>query len=302
MASDKRSYVRGHFVFTLDGFNCGQVQKVEGFDVDAEVTNLPEAHNYYVRKHVQNVKYSPGKVQFGAVMAAPVEAWIKSSLDMQYQRKSGQIDALDFKLESRHTIEFKDALINEITFPACDAAAKDPAFIQVGFQPEIIRRKKGGGNKMNQPFDVAQKSFTPSNFKVSIDGLEEPCAWVSKVNAQTVKQTNINDPNGVLRDYPLEPGHIEYANLELTVSEEHVQPFLDWHQTFVIDGANEEENHKQGALEYQNLKRDKTLLTLEFNNLGITKVAAAPFTNNEDKIATYTITMYYERLNAKFGG
>jgi hypothetical protein len=300
MASDKRGYVRGHFAFTLDSFNCGLVQEVKGFDVDAEVTQLPEAHNYFVRKHIQNVKYSPGTIKFGAVMGSPIHDWIQASLDMNYMRKSGAIDALDFKLESRHTIEFKDALINEITFPACDAAAKDAAFVQLGFSPEIIRRKAGSGAKMSNPVNVDQKSFTPSNFRLSIDGLEDPCKQISKVNALTVKQTAVFNQVGVLRDYEQEPGHLEYPNLEITLSEEHVQPFLDWHQSFVIDGENEEAKHRQGALEYLNLKRDKTLMTVELRNLGITKVAAAAFTNNDDKIAAYTVTMYTESLGAKF--
>jgi len=301
MASDGRSYVRGHFCFTLDGFNCGLIQKVEGGDVVGEVTQLPEAHNYYVRKHIANVKYSPMKVQLGVSMAQPIQDWIAASLEMNYMRKSGAVDALDFKLESRHTIEFKDALLTEITFPACDGAAKDAAFVTLGFAPETVRRKKGDGGKRSNPSDMGQKMWTPGNFKFTVDGLEKACAKVSKVNALTVKQTTVSDAVGMERDYLLEPAHIEFPDVEVTVSEEFVDDFINWHQTFVIDAVNTETDHKTGSLEFLNQNRQKTLLTLGLNGLGITKVASAPMTNNEDKIASYTVSMYCENLTAKFG-
>lgn len=300
MASDGRSYVTGYFAMDLDGVKCGLIQKFEGGDIEGEVTTLPLAHDYYVKKHIGNVKYNDFTVQLGLSMAQPVKDWIDASLAMNYMRKSGELKAADFKRDTRHIREFKDALLTGITFPAGDAAAKDAAFATLKFSPWIVRNKKGDGSKVDNPADMSQKQWHPTDFRFVVDGLDKACSKISKFDAVEIKQSVVTDQVGQERDNLKEPGKIDYPNLKITMSEEYSHDFFAWHEDFVINGNNEEEKHKGGSIVYLNRTRQKELLTLTLAGLGIFKISAAPRANNEDKIASVTVEMYCENITSKF--
>lgn len=286
MASDGRSYVTGYFALDLDGIRCGLIQKFEGGDVEGEVTTLPLAHDYSVRKHIGNVKYNDFTVQTGLSIGQPVKDWIDASIAMNYMRKSGEVRAADFKREVRHIREFRDALLTEIGFPACDAAARDAAFMTVKFSPTSVRNKPGDGSKVDDPANAAQKMWHPTDFRFVIDGLDKACAKVSKVEAMSIKFK--------------EPGKIEFPNIKFTLPEDYSHDFFKWHEDFVINGNNSEENHKTGSLVYLDRTRRKELLTLTLHGLGIFKISAAPRANNEDKIASVTVECYCEKITSNF--
>ena len=300
MASDGRSYVTGYFAMDLDGVKCGLIQKFEGGDVEGEVTTLPIAHDYYVAKQIGNVKYNDFTVQMGLSMGQPVKDWIDNSLAMNYMRKSGELKAADFKRDTRHIREFKDARITGITFPSGDAAAKDPAFMTLKFAPWISRNKKGDGSKVENPADMVQKVYHPTDFRFVVDGLDKACAKVQKVEAFDIKQSVVSDSIGQERDYFKEPGKIDFPNCKITLSEEYSHDFFAWHEDFVINGNNEHEKHKSATMVYLNRNRQKELLTLTLSGVGIFKISAAPRANNEDKIAAVTVEMYCENIVSKF--
>ena len=301
MASDGRSYVTGIFALDLDGVACGIVQSFQGGDIAGDVVSLPMAHDYYIKKHIGNVTYAPYDLKMGLAMGQPVKDWIDASLAMNYMRKSGELKAMDFKREVRHIREFNDALITEIGFPACAAAGKDPAFLNLKFAPWRTRNKKGDGSKGENPTDWAQKQWLPTDFRLQIDGLAQPMAKVSALDSLVVKQTTALDAVGPERDYFLEPAKIDYPNLKFTMSEEYSHDLFAWHEDFVINGNNEEDKHKNGTLEYLNRPRTKTLLTLTFSGLGIFKISSLPRTNHEEKIASVVVECYMENLTSQFG-
>ena len=300
MASDGRSYVTGYFALDLDGVKCGLIQEFAGGDIEGDVTTLPMAHDYYIKKHIGNVKYNEFNLKMGLSMGQPVKDWITSSLEMNYQRKSGELKAADFKRETRHIREFKDALISEIGFPACDGGAKDAAFMNLKFMPWIVRNKKGDGSKVDNPVDVKQKTFHPTNFRFVVDGLDGPCKKIQKVDAITVKQSNVRDNIGEERDYLHEPGKVDFANIKITLSEEYSHDFHKWFEDFVILGKNTDPDHKTASLVYLDPTRANELLTLNFQGVGIFKISAAGRENNKDAIASVTVEMYCENITSKF--
>jgi hypothetical protein len=284
----------------VDNVKCGLIQKFSGGDIEGEVTTLPLAHDYYVKKHIGNVKYNAFDVQMGLSMGQPIKDWVDASLAMNYMRKSGELKAADFKRKVRHIRAFQDALLTEIGFPACDGAAKDAAFMSLKFQPWTVRNKKGDDSTVDNPADMAQKHWHPSDFRFVIDGLDKACAKVSKIDAINIKQTVVRDHIGQERDYFEEPGKIEFPNIKIILSEEYSHDFFAWHEDFVINGNNEEEKHKSGSLVYLNRNRQKELLTLTLSGLGIFKISAAARENNKDEIARVTVECYCENVVSKF--
>jgi hypothetical protein len=299
--NDGRSYVQGNFAWTLDGVDCGYVPKVEGGDIEAEYATLPHSSDYFVYKHITNVKYNPVKVQLGVSMTKVVQDWIDASLGRKYQRKSGDIAALNFRLEEMFVREFKDALLTEITFPACDASGKDPGFMTLGFQPWIMRERAGGGGQRSNAIDPKQKAWTPQNFKFTLDGLDDKAnSKIAKVNATTIKQTTARDFVGTESDYFDEPGHVEFQDVEITLPQAHADTLYKWHEEFIINKNNTADQHRSASLEFLNQNRQQTLVTLTFSGLGITKISNPVLENNKDGIASVTAKMYCERVEVKF--
>jgi hypothetical protein len=277
------------------------MQKVGGGDAEMDVVKIPRAYDYLVAKQGGNLKYGDFDLQMGIHMAKPVKDWIDASLAMNFMRKSGEVQAADFKRDVRHIRAFDDALLTEIGFPGGDANAKDAAFLTLKFKPWRVRNKKGTGEKVEQPADMGQKQWLASDFRFGIDGLAEAFAKAAKVEAITYKQSAVVDGTGTDRDYLHEPGAVELSNLKVTTSAELAMPLWDWHEKFVIDGVNEAGAHKAGSMVYLNRTRQKELLTLTFSEVGIFKMSATANTNNEDKIAQVTAEFYFERLETKYG-
>jgi len=298
--SDGRSYVTGYFALDIDGLDCGLLQKVDGGNIEAEITTIPIAHDYFVAKQIATFRYREFSATLGLSMAQPVLDWIEASLNMSFLRKSGAVKAADFTRQVRFIREFHDALIAEIGFPACDAASKEPAFLALKFAPESIRNRKGDGSIVEGAVDLRQKMFSPANFALSVDGLAGPCAKVSKIEAITIKQTHVDEDIGDSDDDYKEPGHIEFPNIKMTVSEAAADDLYAWHEDFVINGNNDATKERTGSLTYFDATRNKALVELQFSNLGIFKIGASPNVNNEDKIASVVAEMYCERVSAKF--
>ena len=274
-ASDGRSYVTGYYQMMLDGVSCGLIQKFEGGDVEADITQIPIQHNYLVAKHLGNLKYNDFVVAMPLSMGKPVHDWVEASLMAKPTRKSGEIKAADFKRQTRHIREFKDALITEIGFPACDAAAKEPSYLTLKFKAWSARNKKGDGSVVDNPADMAQKQWHPTDFEFKIDGLDT--SKVMKVEPIKIKQRVTADRNGLKI-----PGRIEFPSITIYLPAESVKGFTEWNRELAVSGKNSPAKHKSGSLVYLNRSRQKELLTLSFDQLGIFKISAAPRANNQD--------------------
>ena len=99
--------------------------------------------------------------------------------------------------------------------------------------------------------DVKGKTWLPSNFRLKIDGLEQACKQLTKLEAVTIKQAPASNATK-------EPGSIEIPNLVVTVSEHTADDWYAWHQQFVVDGKAGQDKEKSGTLEY--LAADGTVL------------------------------------------
>lgn len=299
MAMQARPWVTGYYQLDLDGVDVGIVQKIGGGNISAEVAKIPQSTEFLIKNQIGNLKYDDFNLQCGLSMGQPFKDWVKASLDSAHMYKNGQVSVGDFNRKIQQIREFKNALITEVGFPAADAAAKDVAYLTVKFAPEITRFKAGGGETLTKPNNMNQTMFRPENFRLTIDGLEQTVAKVSKVEALTVKQTVARDNIGNARDYELIPGKLEMPNLKITFNENVVEPIAAWHQSFVIDGKNDVTQEKTGLLEFLDATRAKVLLSVEFTGLGIFNLTRADMSNNEDKLANVTAEMYVDNLTVK---
>jgi T4-like virus tail tube protein gp19 len=276
----------GHFILDLDGVKCGFLKSIDGGAVTADVIGEPAAAIPFVKKHIGRPRYEEAVIELGLGMDKTVYDWIAASWQGKAGRKNGTVFATDFNNEARRAQEFMNALITEVTIPACDASSRDPAYLALTFAPESTRTKKAGG-KIDVQNPNAQKMWLPSNFRLEIGGLDG--SRVMKVDAFTVKQSVPRDPHA-------EPARVEFPNLRITLPISATSTWETWFEDFVVKGNSSDANEKNGTLSVLAPNLSDVLATIRFFNLGIFRLAPERLRLSGEQLERWVAELYCERM------
>jgi phage tail-like protein len=301
--ADKRSYVAGRYALELDGAIVGMISAARGgnwvADVVVEKPAAPGGDRIR-RKHLAGARVEPISIQVGLPMAPSFYAWLKSSFEPRgpLLRKNGALLVMDFngKVQVRH--EFFNALVTEVEFPACDAASKDPARLDVTFAPQTAAL---AAPRAPTALPMTQNHrWLSSNFRLNIKGLEAATTRATHVEAIPIKLENVSNPVGELRNYEREPASPDFPNLVVTIEEAHAQPMYDWLQDFVVKGQNGQDRERVGVLEYLAPDMRSVLLAVNFFNLGIFSMEPDVLQAGAENIRRTKVSMYCEAITADF--
>ena len=294
-AIQERTFVSGNYYFMLGSDKCGYLKSVDGGAISGEIVNEPAGQTYFVKKHIGQPKYEDISVQFGFSMGTPVFKWIAESWNGNYEKKSGKVITLDHQFAPKSEKQFTNAVISETTFPACDSTSKQPAYITLTISPEHMQNVITTDTQNIGVYGKdEQKIWLPSNFRLSIDGLD--CTRVNKIDSFTVKQTHVVDDIGDARDNAKVPGKINFPNLKITLAESTAANWAAWLESFVIQGNNDESQEKNGTLIFLGSNQQTELLRINFFNLGIHRLVADKAEANADQIKRVTAELYCERM------
>ena len=288
-----RAYVAGTFQFLLDGVKCGFLKSVDGGAAVAEVVSEAVGSSHFSDKHLGRISYSPFVLQFGLTMGKEVYDWINASWTGKSQGKNGAIVAADQALTAISQREFFNALVTEMTIPALDGASKEPAYFTLKIAPESTRTVKASG-KITPTDKRDQKLWLPSNFRVTIDGLD--CTRVSRVDSFTVTQSVASEDVGDTRLHSNAATRLEFPNLTITLAEASADSWLDWFDDFVIKGNSDDSKEKNGSISLLSANLADELLRIDLFSLGIFKIGPDRSEANSDRIATVTAHLYCERM------
>jgi phage tail-like protein len=303
MAIAARGYTAGRFALEVGNIKAGWVQSVEGGHASSDVIQNKLGPDHLIKKHIGGVKFEDITINCGTGMSKGFYEWVKASFDHKHTRQDGAIHTADYDNKIVSTLNFHQALISEIGFPALDAAGKDGAKMTIKLSPEWTAFKKGGGTIGGMEIGKGQqKKWLPANFRLTIAGLEEACKHVNKIEALVVKQKIVENPVGELRTYEKEPAHLEIPNLVVTFTESHADAFYQWHEDFVIKGNNGEDKEKTATLEYLTPDLGKTLFKLDFQNVGIFKLTPDKVEAGAEKIRSLKAEMYVENILFNYTG
>jgi hypothetical protein len=238
------------------------LRSAEGGELYGEVvqTTLPMPRGV-VRKHIGAVGYRDIAIECApSVSSDPLSNWISATLAGSAPRVGGAI------VEQGHNqwgrLEFTNAAIREVEFPALDAADKQDAYLTVRFAPETTRRQAGAGA---QPIaSGGAKSAgraARSNFRLAIDGLDT--SKINSIGPLVVRQVFPEPPAGELRVTEALPW-LEVSDLIVTLPE--AADWYAWHDDFLGKGAGME---RRGTLELISQDRTSVVARIEFRGLGI---------------------------------
>jgi len=303
-----RGYGQGKYALDLDNVKCGWVSEVDGGHAVADVVTEKLGGDWLAKKHIGNVKYEEISFKCGTGMSKALYEWIDTGFNQTHNqpgkgRQNGALIFSDYDFTELSRLNFFFSILTELGMPALDAASKDAAKMTIKFKPEYTRKQLANGGKITGSYKIdakKQKQWLPANFRLRIDGLDEACSRVNKIEAITIKQKVTENAVGEMRDYEQEATSVEVPNLVITLAESHGKALYDWHEDFVIKGNCTEDKEKGATLEYLAADQKTVLFTLKFSNLGIFKVAPDKMEAGAEGIRRIKAEMYCEDVRFSY--
>jgi hypothetical protein len=291
--ADQRGYASAGVALELDGAVIDTLRSAEGGFPKADVIPEMSSNSPVVKKHIGPIKFQHIIFQCDPVMPKPLFDWIAATLTMNLARKNGAIITTDFNRVEKSRLQFNNALITEIGFPACDAGSKEAGYLTIKLTPEFTTLLSSKGSAIPMNTSKTQR-LTPGNFRLTIPGLD--CSRVSKIDAFTVKHTSVQDSFGTARDFAKELGKLDFPNLVISVPEVSAGTFYSWFQDMVVKGNAGENNERVGTLEFLDQAAKSVLLTITFHHLGIFGFTPENAEANRDAIKRVRVEMYCEQI------
>ncbi len=154
------------YTLELDGAPMGFLQSFDGGMATGDVVVEPAGADRIQKKHLGNVYLEEIVITFSETMDKAVYDWIASTLTGNIVRKNGAVIVGDLTNKPVYRIDFSNALITEIGFPALDASSKDPATLSLKFLPESasLNRNPQAGTAASvriQKLALARIQFSP---------------------------------------------------------------------------------------------------------------------------------------------
>jgi hypothetical protein len=249
-------------------------------------------------KHLGAVEIEPIQLEIGMAMSKPLLDWIAGSWEKKFTRQNGCIVHADFNLKCKTEQWFEDALIAETKFPTLDGAAKEPAYLGVTLNPERVKLLPGKGEPVQGVVGKNQKLWSPSNFRLSIDGAD--CSHVNRVDSFTVTQRIRPLYTGVDRFPELEPTGIDFSNIIVYLAVAHARDFENWYDEFIVQGGKDTKMERQGSLEFLHPDNKTTLFTVYLNRLGIHRMSVEKSEANTEQMKRYKIELYLEDMELEY--
>src|SRR5579862_4430909 len=138
MAYGNRSMTAGRFALEIDGHNVGFMKKFSGLAMEADIVANDLGPDNVQKKHVSNIKWTPGKATIGIGMGKGMYDWIQAAFDKGYLTKSGSFTAADFNYKAMSRLNFTGGLITSVTVPKLDGSSKDAAYFDIEFEAETV--------------------------------------------------------------------------------------------------------------------------------------------------------------------
>ena len=281
------------YLLELDGAIVGPLNTMENGFVSGDIIMYQDGNDLIMRKRLGRLKYEDIVLTCGANLSLPFYQWLAGTLDGDglNPRKNGAIVAVNPNGQIIDRREFQNTLVKEVQFPALDGLSNEPAYFTVTLTPERIQYQSASG-QAGPPPQANHVSLNTSRFRLQIQGLEQACAFVRRIEPLVVKQEIINYQDGRdARQSRVSGGRLEVGNLVITLPQHQAGPFTEWFSSFVLQGQISG-NTKQGLLEFLAPDAQTVLAAVTLHNLGIFRMG--PVTR--EGAYQVQVEMYCERV------
>lgn len=294
------AFAAGKFALELDGKAAGFLPAVQGGNVVAEVVEFTPGTDGIPQKVHGELQYEEISMLVDLGMDSVLWDWVGHMVDRDPMSMDGAIIFADMDSNVVRRMEFKNALLSEVSFPALDAASNEAGLLTIKFRPESTALKPPGGKLLNLAL-AKQKTWLASNFRLQVGDL--PCTRVNKIEALTIKQQIMEfREGGDAGTVHLLPGKLEFPNLVATFSALDLGPWQAFFDDFVLAGNNGQADEIGGKLDLMEPDLKTVLATLEFFHLGIFRLAPEEVEPLGSTIQRFRADLYCEGNRLFVGG
>jgi len=295
--ADQRSHTAGRFSLEIDGYNAGFLKKFSGMAMEADIVSNDLGPDNVQKKHVSNIKWTPGKATVGIGMGKGMYDWIQAAFDKGYMTKNGAFTSADFNYKAMSRLDFMNALITSVTVPKLDGSSKDAAYFDVEFEAEQVRWSKGDQSDIRGKIGPKQKAWLCSNFRVEIGSL--PCSRVATVDSFTWKCSVSADQIGIFREPTKHPAKVTVPEIKLSISHADHDAWAQAAKKWFVDGHHLEGDEMTGRIVFLDPNMTDEIGEVELQNVGFKKFSDEDSEANSEKIKRFNVELYVEKMKFK---
>lgn len=193
---------------------------------------------------------------------------------------SGQIITADYDFKARGQLDFTDAVVAGLEIPTLDVDARTGGEGMLWLRPRSERSIILHGDNSIAPLTLPkQKKWLPSNFRLTIDGLDAACKHVNKIEAITIKQRGVDAPLPTRRVSSAALSTSAGSPLVFMLPESDVKGFEDWLLASVR--GVKAGTRKTATLELLSPDEKTVLATFKGVDASIVAIKAAPLSVGE---------------------
>jgi hypothetical protein len=290
-AAVKRTYTSGNVALELEGQFAGILSAVEGGNPFADIVPEGAGPDMIQRKRSGQPRFED--IQFDVNMSQitkPLSGWITDTLTKGPGQKNGAIVYADFQNKEVKRMEFLGGVLVEVGTPVCEGASKDQAVLSLRITPQSTRFM-GASGKPIQPIGPKAKSISSSNFRFNVQGLEQACKRIIKVEAIVARrlapQTSIGQEK-----FKTAPGVLDCSLVSILLPEIDGGPFYAWFDDAVLKGKQGGE--RAGLLEWFDPTGKSVEASAQLGGLGIVRYATEPV--GAGALPVVRVDMYCETM------
>jgi len=294
--NNRRDYVKGMFALEIDGSVNGWIEKAEGGNAEAELTQERTGQETQIKKSIGAVNYQELTLTVGGNMSKVFYQWIKDSLEGKAAPRTFSLVSVDKAYREKSRRIFHDTLISEVSFPKLASDSNDEGFITVKLTVSKSQRISGKGVQLPKPGDPRQASNGIAQFRLKIEGVDAASSQASEIDSFTIK---LLAPTQSDKDSKTRTRVVEYSNLSFSLPERAAEPFYALEESFLIKGENSDRDEKTGTLSY--LASNQTeLFSFDFSGLGLIKLASDEVEAGAERGRRIKPDMYMEDIRFQY--
>jgi hypothetical protein len=270
------------------------MKKFDGLSMEADIVSNDLGTELFQKKHVANIKWTPGKATVGAGMGKAMYKWIQASFDKGQFPQDGAVVSADNNGKAATHLDFYGAIVTSVAFPKLDGSSKDSIYLDVEFDPEEVQWKPAGGEDINATGGAKHKAWLCSNFRFDIKDL--PCDKVASVDAMTWKCSVTSDQVGIFRTHTKHAGKVTVPDVKISLSMADFDRWADHAKKWFLVGEHLEGNEMEGAITLYKPDMKESVGSIDLKNLGFKKFSKQTFEANSEKIARFDVEFYCEGM------
>jgi hypothetical protein len=272
---------QGGYYLELEGQRAGRVSSSSGGGLKAEVRREDATVDGHTKKSIEAPTHEPLSLQVALDASPSLWNWVGRAWRDPNVTQSGTVSALDANMRISESLDFFDARVSEVRFPAMIANSMAAGSLAIKVMPEQTRRRAGSGATVGTS-SPGNARWIVSNFRLTIDGLDSTNR-VQRIESFTVKLP------APAAGFPGTSEPVDFPNLVVTIPRQYAQPWFDWLDDFVKERRHGDEGERQGQLDLLGPNLLNVLASMRLGNIGILRVT-------ENAGDTVTAELYVEDM------